>query len=446
MPPWHPLAFLADMQTETWRKLPAVVHYLSERGPGVIIGTIVLGIARLSLIAILAISQFWRRSRQRDRSEPYRGSVDVLVPAYNEEKVVCKTVESILSSNTVGELKVIVIDDGSTDKTSQVLKEQFPDEHRLILLRKENGGKATALNCGLSRSSADVVVAIDGDTILLPDAIARLTAHFSDRRLGAVAGNVVVGNAINLMTRFQALEYVTSQNLDRRAFELLNAIGVVPGAIGAWRRGAILQAGGYARDTMAEDADLTFCLQLQGWRVLSEPSAVALTEAPETLRAFMKQRYRWMFGTLQVACKHIRASVRRPTGISLVTTPNIFVFQMGFTLLAPIMDAVFLWTIVGGFYFGLSQQAETVSIIAKYWVLFQTVDGLAAAIGISLDRERRYWRLLPLLLLQRFTYRQLLYVTAIRSLLTASRGTLVGWNKLVRTGKVFGGGRTPAST
>ena len=110
----------------------------------------------------------------------------------------------------------------------------------------------------------------------------------------------------------------------------------------------MIEVGGYARDTLAEDADLTFAVQMQGWRVLNEPSALALTEAPETLRAFMKQRFRWMFGTLQVACKHVGALIRRPTGLTFIAIPNIFLFQMLFTLLAPIVDVFLLWTVLGG--------------------------------------------------------------------------------------------------
>jgi cellulose synthase/poly-beta-1,6-N-acetylglucosamine synthase-like glycosyltransferase len=181
-------------------------------------------------------------------------------------------------------------------------------------------------------------------------------------------------------------------------------------------------------------------LQMQGWRVLNEPAAVALTEAPETLRPFMKQRFRWMFGTLQVACKYIGALIRRPTGLTFVALPNIFLFQMLFTLLAPIVDAFLLWTVVGGFYFGLPNQTDTVLLIGKYWLVFQAADCMGAVLAIALSGvgKSSYWHLVPLIVLQRFTYRQLLYVTAIRSLLAAIKGTLVGWGKLVRTGNVFG--------
>jgi cellulose synthase/poly-beta-1,6-N-acetylglucosamine synthase-like glycosyltransferase/peptidoglycan/xylan/chitin deacetylase (PgdA/CDA1 family) len=437
MHPWHPLAIVADVQAAVWRRLIAGAQWAGERWPDLMIGTAVLGVARLLLIATLAVVQFFRSPRCL--REPYQGSIEVLVPAYNEEKVVCRTVESLLEARTSGAApQIVVIDDGSKDRTSEVLRERFADEPRVTVLRKENCGKATALNYAIARSTADVIVAIDGDTILLPDAIERLTRPFVNSRVGAVAGSVVVGNTLNLMTRFQALEYVTSQHLDRRAFELFNAISVVPGAIGAWRRQALVDVGGYARDTLAEDADLTFAVQMHGWRVLNEPSAVALTEAPETLRPFMKQRFRWMFGILQVACKNVGALIRRPMALTFVTIPNIFLFQMLFTLLAPVVDVFLLWTVLGGFYFGMPYQMDTVLLIGKYWLVFQTADCIGAVLAIALsgDGKSRYWRLVPLLLLQRFTYRQLLYVTAIRSLLAAIKGTLVGWGKLVRTGNV----------
>ena len=445
MHPWQPLASVADVQAQAWRRLVAAAEWIGERWPDLMIGAALLGLTRLLAVAGLAVVQFfWSRRRERKLREPYRGAVDVLVPAYNEEKVICRTVEALLAARTLGAPpQVVVIDDGSKDRTSEVLRERFADEPRLIVLQKENGGKAAALNYGIARSEADVVVAIDGDTLLLPDAIERLTRPFTESRVGAVAGSVFVGNQRNLMTRFQALEYVTSQNLDRRAFELFNAISVVPGAIGAWRREALLQVGGYPRDTLAEDADLTFAVQMKGWRVLNEPAAIALTEAPETLRAFMKQRFRWMFGTLQVACKHVGRLTRQPTGLTFVTIPNIFLFQLLFTLLAPIVDLFLLWTLIGGFYFGLPNYNDTIFIIGRYWLVFQTADcmGAALAIGLGGRNSSGCWRLVPLLLLQRFTYRQLLYVTAVRSLLAATKGTFVAWGKLVRTGNVFGGAR-----
>jgi peptidoglycan-N-acetylglucosamine deacetylase len=337
-------------------------------------------------------------------------------------------------------LEIIVIDDESTDRTSEVVRRSYSTVDRVALHRKPNGGKAAALNHGLARTNAEIIVAIDADTVLLPDAIELLVAHFQDPSVGAVAGKVVVGNQNNLMTRFQALEYILSQNLDRRAFELFNAIGVVPGAIGAWRKQALVEAGGYSHDTLAEDADITLALERRGWKVISEPRAHALTEAPETVGAFLKQRFRWMFGTLQVAYKHAGVMLSRPSGVSLITIPNVILFQFAFTLLAPVMDALLVWVILAeaahvALSTGVSQDG-TLWMIAQYWLFFQTIDVMAAAIAIRLDGSRDGWRLLPLVFLQRFSYRQLLYWVAIRALLAAIKGRFIGWGKLVRTGSV----------
>src|SRR6202041_3628606 len=156
-----------------------------------------------------------------------------------------------------------------------------------------NGGKAAALNYALDRLTEDIYVGIDADTVIATDAISKLIPHFEDPRLGAIAGNAKVGNRVNLWTRWQALEYITSQNFERRALNTMGAVSVVPGAIGAWRTAAVREAGGYHVDTVAEDADLTMALLRNGYRVEYEELALAFTEAPTTANALMRQRFRW---------------------------------------------------------------------------------------------------------------------------------------------------------
>ncbi len=227
----------------------------------------------------------------------------MIIPAFNEEKVICGTVRSLLAS-TLENFDIIVVDDGSSDRTADVVRTEFGHLDRVRLLIKENAGKAEAINFGVAHTEAEVIVIADADTIFAPTALSELARHFADPRMGAVAGAVKVGNRVNWISRFQALEYVTSQNLDRRALELMGGITVVPGCIGAWRRAALIEAGGFSSDTLAEDADATMRIQRLGWRVLYEPRAVALTEAPQNMRAFMRQRLRWMYGSLQAAYKH----------------------------------------------------------------------------------------------------------------------------------------------
>jgi cellulose synthase/poly-beta-1,6-N-acetylglucosamine synthase-like glycosyltransferase len=382
-----------------------------------------------------------RRDKARAHLNWRPASLAVIVPAYNEEKVVCGSVAALLAS-TVTDFEVVVVDDGSSDRTVAVVCEAFAHEPRVRVYTKANGGKASALNFGLLQTRAEIVIALDADTVFEPDAIERLVRHFGDVNVGAVAGAAVVGNRINLLTRMQALEYITSQNLDRRALEMVNGITVVPGAIWAWRRAALIEAGGFPVNTLAEDADATIAVERAGWKVLNENSAVARTEAPETLAAFLKQRFRWMFGTLQVAYKHKGTMLRGEAhGVAYFALPNIFVFQFLLALISPVMDLMLLLTLIGAVRAGVMHPADGLpsglAATAAYWSALQALEVTAAAIAFKLDGRRGCWRLLPLVIVQRFFYRQLIYWVAMRTALAAIKGRLVGWGKLARTGQAL---------
>lgn len=408
---------------------------------------IVLGVTRLLLVAAAAFVQSRRELKRSGRSWMPK-SIAVIVPAYNEEKVICDSVSSLLLSRGV-DFDIIVVDDGSTDRTYEVAQKAFGDHPRVQIYRKPNGGKASALNWAIERTEAEVLVAIDADTRLDPDAITQLVRHFADSSVGAVAGAVYVGKPSRLLTRFQALEYVTSQNLDRRALELVNGIIVVPGAIGAWRRSAVVKVGGYDSDTLAEDADLTLKLECAGFKVLHEPRAFAMTEAPETVEQFLRQRFRWMFGTLQVAFKHLKHIHRiRAAGVKYVALPNIFLFQFLFALISPVIDLMLVLSIAADLWdyynrFTLSVSGRTWSIVT-YWIAFQTLELAVGALGLWLDRQGGRWSLLPLAVLQRFCYRQLIYWVAMKATAAAIRGRIMGWGKLQRRG--LGGGEASDRT
>jgi cellulose synthase/poly-beta-1,6-N-acetylglucosamine synthase-like glycosyltransferase len=242
---------------------------------------IVLGLARLFFVGSLAFAQ-WRRSRHRERihaGEQFTPFVSVIVPAYNEALVIETTLRSLLAS-AYANYEIIVVDDGSTDDTSKIVAEKFGTVARVRLFTVPNGGKAAALNTGLRHARGEVIVALDGDTIFEPQTVGALARRFGDDKLGAIAGNAKVGNRINLVTRWQALEYITSQNMDRRAFVSLNCITVVPGAVGAWRKDLLLAVGGFNSDTLAEDQDLTLRVRRLGFKIGYEETAVAWTEAP----------------------------------------------------------------------------------------------------------------------------------------------------------------------
>lgn len=398
---------------------------------------IVLGVARLGFVSALALYARWRgRLASGTGSLP---RVSVIVPAYNEEKVVCETVASLLVSD-YEDFDVIVVDDGSTDETFARVLERFGDHPKVKAYTKPNGGKSAALNFGIAHSDAEVIVALDADTVFNRDTLRILVSHFEDPAVGAVAGNAKVGNRVNLMTRWQALEYITSQNLDRRAYEVLNCISVVPGAIGAWRREPVVAAGGFTGETLAEDADLTISILRMGYRIRYEDRAVAHTEAPDTVGAFLKQRFRWMYGTLQAVWKHRDLLLRRKAGaLGLFALPNVLVFQIFFPLISPVMDAMMIGSLADAVW-QRTQHPEAAMPDGlwrslMYYGLFLSVDFGAALLAFLLEPKedkRLLWRLFP----QRFFYRQLMYYVAIKSILTAIRGSLVGWGKLERKATV----------
>jgi cellulose synthase/poly-beta-1,6-N-acetylglucosamine synthase-like glycosyltransferase/peptidoglycan/xylan/chitin deacetylase (PgdA/CDA1 family)/spore germination protein YaaH len=404
---------------------------------------------RLLFVGVLAIYDRLRNQEYGTAVErtAYRPKVAVLIPAYNEEKVIEKTVRSVLGS-AYRNLRVIVIDDGSKDATHAVVQNIFASEiaaGRVLLLTKPNAGKAEALNFGLQhvRDDEEIFVGIDADTIVAPDAIAHLVPRFLNPKLGAVAGNAKVGNRVNLWTRWQALEYITSQNFERRALNALGAVSVVPGAIGAWRTSAVREAGGYQTDTVAEDADLTMALLQSGYRVEYEDLSLAYTEAPTNANGLMRQRFRWSFGILQSVWKH-RSAFAREGALGWVALPNILIFQILLPVVSPFIDLMFA---SGAISYGVQKYFHPESAdpadflrLVVFFVAFLVIDFLASAVAFALERRREESRddiwLLSQVWLQRFAYRQLFSVVLIKTLKRALEGRRFAWDKLERTAAV----------
>jgi cellulose synthase/poly-beta-1,6-N-acetylglucosamine synthase-like glycosyltransferase len=258
--------------------------------------------------------------------------------------------------------------------------------------------------------------------------------------LGAVAGNAKVGNRINIITRWQALEYITAQNLERRALARLGAMTVVPGAVGAWRRQAIVEVGGYPPETLAEDQDLTIAIQRVGWNVTYDQSAIAWTEAPQTLRQLARQRFRWAFGTIQCIWKHKRViATGSPRGLAFLGLPQAIVFQLLFALVSPIIDLALIINIASTILsieeHGYTAMSGDLHRVALFWILFAAIDITAGLIAISLER-REDWRLMAWLIPQRIVYRQTMYYVVIKALVQALRGPRVGWSSIARSGQV----------
>jgi cellulose synthase/poly-beta-1,6-N-acetylglucosamine synthase-like glycosyltransferase/peptidoglycan/xylan/chitin deacetylase (PgdA/CDA1 family)/spore germination protein YaaH len=404
---------------------------------------VVLAIGRVLFIIPVALLER-RRARRRVFDPTFRPSVSVLIAAYNERPVITRTVHSVLATGYPG-LEVVVVDDGSTDGTGDEVAARFDGEPRVRLVRQDNAGKAAALNRATAEATGEILVCFDADTQIAPEGIARIVRHFEDPAVGAVAGNVKVGNRLNILTRWQSIEYITSQNLDRRAWAYLNAITVVPGAVGAWRRRAVMEAGGYLGDTMAEDMELTYRLRRAGWRITADVETLGYTEAPATVRAFTAQRFRWAYGTLQCLWKH-RAATFRYGWFGAVAIPAVWVFQILFQALGPLVDLKVAWTVVDFLYSWATMGAlhqdwqplpgitRLVLEVGFFYGIFFGVDLIGAFVAYWLDGEspRDLWWLFW----QRFVYRQLMYVVLWKSVVTAVKGKRQGWGKLERKGTV----------
>jgi cellulose synthase/poly-beta-1,6-N-acetylglucosamine synthase-like glycosyltransferase/peptidoglycan/xylan/chitin deacetylase (PgdA/CDA1 family) len=387
----------------------------------VVVGLLTIG--RTLLLLVLA-GHHARRRRRADWSwgPPVTEPVSVIVPAYNEKEGIAAAVRSIASGDHPGGIEVVVVDDGSTDGTADIAAGLGLPNVRVV--RKPNGGKASALNTGVALAQHDLIVMVDGDTIFEPDSVRRLVQPFADSRVGAVAGNVKVANRDSMVAKWQHIEYVIGFNLDRRMYETLRCMPTVPGAIGALRRVALHYAGGITDDTMAEDSDVTMALLRAGWRVVYEENARAWTEAPATFRQLWKQRYRWSYGTMQAMWKHRRAVVEHgPSGrFGRRGLPFLALFGIVLPVLAPIIDVLALYSL-----FFLDWVAT-----AQAWLGMLALQFVTAMIAFRLDREKlsALWAL-PL---QQFAYRQLMYLVLIQSAATALTGGRLGWQKLHRTG------------
>ena len=381
-----------------------------------------LTIARTGLLLLLAT----RHARQRRKKTwswgpPVTEPVSVIVPAYNEKEGIEAAVRS-LAGGDYPAIEVVVVDDGSTDGTADLVAAMRLPNVRVI--RVPNGGKSNALNTGIALARHDLIVTVDGDTIFEQDSIRMLVQPFADPQVGAVAGNVKVGNRKSLVALWQHIEYVIGFNLDRRLYEVLRCMPTVPGAIGAFRRVALAEVGGISDETLAEDTDVTMALCRAGWRVVYEERARAWTEAPATLEQLYRQRYRWSYGTMQAMWKHRGALFDKGDSgrFGRVGLPFLALFGVALPLLAPVVDIMLVYGLV------FWELRETVVA----WGLMLLLQLVTAAVAFRFDREsmRPLWKL-PL---QQFAYRQLMYLVLIQSAMTAMTGGRLRWHKLHRAG------------
>jgi cellulose synthase/poly-beta-1,6-N-acetylglucosamine synthase-like glycosyltransferase len=380
------------------------------------------GLIVLRTVVVIFLATFSRPKRELDTFAP---PVSVLIAAYNEEKVIGGTLRSVLANDHAGELEVLVVDDGSQDGTSVAVEAIAATDPRVRLVRQTNMGKAVALRRGLSQLRHELVVFLDADTHVQRDTLRHLVQPLQDSEIVAVSGHAKVGNLRSFIARCQSLEYTCGFNLDRRAYDRWNCITVVPGAISAMRRSAITRAGGLSLDTLAEDTDLTLSLHRGKGRIAYVPQAIAWTEAPETLKALARQRFRWAYGTLQCLCKHRDLVFNwRYRALGWFSLPSVWFFQIILIAITPVVDLLLLASLPFGAW----------AAVLPFVAIFLAMDVILATLACALEREPliNAWRILPM----RLIYRPLLSYVIWKAIFRALKGAWVGWGKLERTASV----------
>jgi peptidoglycan/xylan/chitin deacetylase (PgdA/CDA1 family)/glycosyltransferase involved in cell wall biosynthesis len=445
----------------------------------VMLVTVMVG---LRMFAGLILSRVQLRRVQGLQEDPeFTPGVSILVPAHNEQVGIERAVRSLACSRYGGELEVIVVDDGSSDRTAAIVQRlideglaanqlacegavrdglagevegpacERPAGHglaRVQLLRQANAGKAAALNRALAASRHGIIVTVDADTVFEPHTLALLVQRFREPHVGAISGNTKVGNRRGLIGRWQHIEYVMGFNLDRRMYEVLGSTPTVPGAIGAFRRQALAAIGGVSGATLAEDTDVTLDIGRAGWQVVYESRARAWTEAPSTVRGLYRQRSRWAYGTIQSMWKHREAlwgsgeaagtgteaggtgrevhlgdaGSRGGAGARAVVA--IALFPVLLPLTAPMIDLFAIYSIVF---------LDPMPILA-FWGAFNLFQFVLAWSAFGLDKESR-WTLWALPL-QQFLHRQISYLVVYDALISALLGSSLSWQRLERTGEV----------
>ena len=396
-----------------------VFHLIEEFLWAFMIVATLLVVIRTLIVIWLAYR--FRRLPRSDFTEP----ISIVVAAYNEGKVIAGTLRSLLATDYEGGLEVVVVDDGSRDATAAEVERIAEVDPRVRLLRQENHGKARALQRALSAVRHGIVVFVDADTHFQPDTLRLLVEPFADQTIGAVSGHAKVGNLRTFIARCQSLEYTCGFNLDRRAYTRWNCITVVPGAISAIRKSVIDQSGGLSLETLAEDTDLTLTLHKEGQRIVYVPEAIGWTEAPESVHALARQRFRWAYGTLQCLWKH-RDMVFNWNyhALGWFSLPSVWFFQIILVAVTPLVDLFLLSSLPFGAW----------RAVLPFVITFLSMDVILATLACVLEKEplRRAWRILPM----RLIYRPLLSYCIWKAILRAIKGVWVSWGKLERTASV----------
>ncbi|MFN8007895.1 MAG: glycosyltransferase [Terriglobia bacterium] len=428
------------------------------------------------------------RSRYLTLDESQLGSIEgstllppvsILAPAFNESATIRDSVRAMLNLR-YPELEVIVINDGSQDETLQCLVQEFHlyksaryfenaiktapiravyesmDPIRLVVIDKENGGKADALNAGINVAQYPLLCAVDADSILESESLLKVVVPFLKfpGEVLAVGGIVRIANGCSVsggrietidlprswIARFQVVEYLRAFLGGRVAFSSFNCLLIISGAFGLFQKAAVLAVGGYSTETVGEDMELI--ARLQRWartqrkksRIVFQPDPVCWTEAPETLKVLKRQRRRWQRGTIESLWKH-RSMFGRPKFglLGLFALPYFVLFEM----LGPIVEMTgYLITIVGLFlgFFGTREALLFFCAAVLYGMILSTASVVLEELTMRrYPKARNLLTLIAAGIVENFGFRQLLAFWRAYAFVEVFRGNR-SWGNMERKG------------
>lgn len=359
-------------------------------------------------------------------------SVSVLIPAYNEEVGIIKTIKSVLTTN-YPKLEIVVINDGSSDRTHKLvttfIKRHKANNSQLAIkyLQLTNGGKSIALNEGLKVATNDIIMTIDGDCVMDENAIINTVKRFSCDKVGAVAGNVVVGNKSKSIEVIQQLEYLSGFFL-RRADSVFNAVFIIGGAAAAYRASVLKEVGDFSQEVVTEDIEMSTRILAAGYKTRYAADAVTYTEGPSNWQCLCDQRLRWKFGRFQTFIKFRKlffsTQKKHSKYLTWLILPIALYAELVLLLEALILGVFFTYTIVTNDYMPL---AIMISFMATF-----------ISIQVLVDSKRKFHA--NLLLLAPVAWFLFYIVDAVefqalyRSLKRLVKRQGLQWQKWVRVG------------
>ena len=392
---------------------------------------IFLFVLLLRYFGILSMAYLYLNEYTFKPSRNYFPFVSIIVPVFNEARVINESINSLLELD-YSNYEIIIVNDGSTDNTREVAESLVGyrkgrlSSIKVSLINQPNGGKSRALNAGIKHSSAEIILCMDGDSQLSPEAVKLAVRHFENPGIGAVAGNVKVLNRKKFLTDLQALEYIEGLNMARSAQSFIRLVNIIPGPIGLFRRKALVDSGYYSNDTFAEDADLTLKILANGWKIYYEPASVSYTEAPASLQQLLKQRYRWTRGIIQSIRKHKRLMINPSINFG-----DTFILWTMFyeALIWPAMNiAANVFFITAAVAFGFSY------LIFFWWAGLALLDLITALYCIAVEKEE--FRLIAYAIIYRMFFILIIDICKVMSTIEEFLGIRMSWGKLERVGTI----------